>query len=275
MPLDDELSYSAAVVDTHRPTPHMQRITFAGPGLDGFTSTGRPDERLLVGLPPDHRERRSYTVRRWDPERTELTLDFAVHAGGVAASWAEQAVIGEVVGLSRASGWYTAPPGDGWQLLLADMSALPAVGRILEERPAGVRVHVIAEVVDSADAQHFASDADITVDWHHGSGNGMGPSALYEAARGWVPPDGPGYVWFAGEARTSRQVRRWLRHELGRPPEQYDVMGYWRDRKEEWTRQYDRVRTEIEAVAHRAMTEGADLDSVRDAVDAAMERAGL
>lgn len=253
----------------------MRRITLTGAGLDGFTPGNRPDERMLIGLPPDHRERRSYTVRRWDAERAELTIDFAVYAGGVAARWAEHAAIGEVVGFSPASGWYSPPPGDGWQLLLADMAALPAVGRILEEMPAGVRVHVIAEVVECADAQNFDSVADVTIDWHYGCGNGMGPSALYDAARGWDRPDGPGYVWFAGEARTSREVRRWLRHDLGYPPERYDVMGYWRDRKEEWTRRYEQVRTEIEAVADRAMAESADLDSVRDAVDAAMERAGL
>lgn len=272
--LEDRLPYSATVSSTRRLTSHMQRITFEGPGLAGFTSSGRPDERLLVGLPPHYRDQRSYTVRRWDPERGELTVDFVVHAGGNAARWAEQATPGEPVGLSSASGWYAPPPDAAWQLLLADMTALPAVGRILEEMPAGTRAHVIAETVEPADEQQFVSSADVTVTWLHG-GNGAAPSMLYAAARSWTHPAEPGYVWFGGEAHTSREVRRWLRHELGWRPERYDVMGYWRDRKEEWTRRYEQVRAEIEAVADRAMAEGDDLDTVRDAIDAALERAGL
>ncbi|NLE81897.1 MAG: siderophore-interacting protein [Rhodococcus sp.] len=271
----DGLPYSATVSSARHLTAHMRRVTFEGPGLAAFTSSGRPDERLLVGLPPDGSDRRSYTVRRWDPQRGELTVDFVVHAGGNAARWAEQATPGETVTLSAASGWYTPPADSEWQLLLSDMTALPAVGRILEELPAGSRAHVIAEIIEPADEQRFVSSADVTVTWLHGHGNGLTPSMLHAAATGWSRPTGPGYVWFAGEARTSREVRRWLRHELGWSPERYDVMGYWRAHQEEWTRRYEQVQTEIEAVADRALAAGDDLDTVRDAVDAAMERAGL
>lgn len=269
---EDVLPYAATVSNTRKLTPHMRRIALTGPGLEGFVSSGRPDERLLVALPPDRSERRSYTVRRWSPQRRELVIDFVTHAGGAAARWAELAKPGDTIGLSEASGWYS-PPQDARRLLLvADMTALPALGRILEELPPDAYARVITEVIEPADEQPLISPATVSTRWLHGSGNGLGPSMLGETIRECPDFD---YVWFAGEAGVARGVRKWLRHDLLRPASQYHVMGYWRDRKEEWTARYETVRTEIEAAADRAMAEGNGLESVRDVIDAAMERAGL
>ncbi|MFD4366427.1 siderophore-interacting protein [Rhodococcus sp. NPDC058521] len=162
--------------------------------------------------------------------------------------------------------------GDPQTLLVGDLTALPAIGRILEELPATMHAHVIAEAVGSADEQQFTSPATSSTEWLRGTGNGLGPSILGDAIR--EHPDFE-YVWFAGEAAVARDVRKWLRHELGRTPESYHVMGYWRDDKEAWTARYEKVRTHIETVADRAIAEGNGLESVRDAVDAAMEQAGL
>lgn len=285
------------VTNVVRVTPNMQRITLRGGDLRHFVSSGDPDERLLVVFPEEGQdapprpepvgstldyptdgprpEMRSYTVRRWDPSTFEMDIDFAVHDGGAAVRWALQARPGQTLGVTTASGWYRPPSDTAWQLLLADMTALPAVGRIVEGLAPGTRVHVVAEVTTSADEQRFETAGDVTYTWLHGSGNGVGPSALAATARRWTLPDGPGYVWFAGEAGLSREVRRWLRHDLGRPTEHYDVIGYWRADKEAWTARYEQVRERIESAQIAALQAGGDFDSVRDAVDAAMDDAGL
>ncbi|WFR74171.1 siderophore-interacting protein [Prescottella defluvii] len=287
----------AAVSRVARVTPNMQRITLSGGDLTRFASSGDPDERFLVVFPDDGEDRppqpqpigdtwdypadgprpemRSYTVRRWNAETCEMDIDFAVHDGGAAVRWALQARPGQVLGVTMASGWYRPPAGTAWQLLIADMTALPAVGRIVEELAPGTRVHVVAEVTTAADEQHLETAGDVTYRWLHGTGNGVGPSALASTAREWVHPGGPGYVWFAGEAGHSREVRRWLRHELGWPTERYDVIGYWRADKEAWTARYEQVRDRIEAAQTTALAAGRDFDAVRDAVDAAMDQAGL
>ena len=36
------------------------------------------------------------------------------------------------------------------------------------------------------------------------------------------------FVWAAGEADALVPVRRWLKHELGLPPENRVLQGYWR-----------------------------------------------
>ena len=52
-------------------------------------------------------------------------------------------------------------------------------------------------------------------------------SALAELVRGLSWPEGDGYFWMAGESAQMRDIRRHVRHELGRPSSAYDVMGYW------------------------------------------------
>ncbi|QBJ98534.1 siderophore-interacting protein [Rhodococcus sp. ABRD24] len=296
MPSNDNPYYFATVSHVVRLTPNMQRVTLRGGDLTRFTSSGDPDERLLVAFPPEEADRpptpqpvgqgwefpgpartelRSYTVRRWDAATHEMDIDFAVHDGGAAVRWALQARPGQVLGVTAASGWYEPSTGTAWQLLIADMTALPAVGRIVEGLEPGVRVHVIAEVTTSADEQHLATAGDVSYTWLHGTGNGVGPSVLASTARRWLRPDGQGYVWFAGEAGVSREVRRWVRHDLGWPTGRYDVIGYWRADKEAWTERYEQVRERIEAAQTAALAAGGDFDSVRDAVDAAMDQAGL
>ncbi|WP_241665791.1 siderophore-interacting protein [Prescottella subtropica] len=275
MPVDHYLF--APVTRVARITPNMQRITLSGGDLDHFRSSGDPDERLLVMFPTDGPEPglRSYTVRHWNPATTEMDIDFAVHDGGAAVHWALHATPGDILGVTSASGWYHPPADTAWQLLIADMTALPAVGRILEELTPGTRVHVVAEITDPLDEQHIDTSGDVTWTWLHGTGNGIGPSALAATVRAWTPPDGPGYVWFAGEAGLSRIVRRRLRHDLDFPADRYDVIGYWRADKDTWTARYEQVRDRIEAAQAAALASDADFETVRDAVDEAMERAGL
>src|ERR1039458_3266201 len=54
-----------------------------------------------------------------------------------------------------------------WTLLVADETALPAVGTILDEAPAGARVLLVAEVADEAEQLVFDTAAELTTVWCH------------------------------------------------------------------------------------------------------------
>jgi NADPH-dependent ferric siderophore reductase len=289
--------YRAIVIDTERLTPNLVRVRLGGADLRRFVSSGQPDERLSVIFPregesrppeptlsngvwgyPDEKTRpamRSYTVRRWDPDSAELIIDFVVHDGGVAAQWAMTSEPGDTVGLTMADGWYAPPVDASWQLLVADMTALPALGRIIEELPSETRAHVIAEVIDPADEQRFETRADVTISWRHGTGHGLSPSVLPEAVRSFPLPGGPGYLWFAGEAAAAREVRKYVRRELGWSVERFEIMGYWRVRKEEWMARFDAVRDEMKAVLEEAKAATGHRAEARELYDEALERAGL
>jgi len=265
------------------------------PDLSAFVSTGVGDERLVVVFPlpggtepplpvrtgtgwdyPDASSRppmRSYTVRSFDAATAELVVDVVVHDGGVASAWARRARPGDLVLLSGAAGWYDPPVDAEWQLLVGDMTALPALGRIAETARRGLRTSAVVEVLDAADRQPLPAGVD--ADWLTGSGNGRGPSRLLAALRGHAWPSGPGYVWFAGEAAESRAVRRHLRHELGWPASRYDVLGYWRSGQEEWTRRYAEVAPGLEHVYVEAVARGLSSTDALEVYDDALERVGL
>jgi NADPH-dependent ferric siderophore reductase len=289
--------FRADVRDVVALTPNMIRIVFGGEDLRRFVSSGDPDERLVVVLPragereapvpirqddgtldypaEDEPEMRSYTVRRVDAATGELVIDFVRHEGGVAATWAIQARVGDVVYLSPASGWYRPPADTTWQLLMADMTALPALGRILEELPAQQRAVVLAEVTEPSDSQRIETSADTTVSWLPGSGNGHAPSRLLQALQEIELPEGPGYLWFAGEAAESRAVRKYVRRELGWPTERFTIIGYWRVEKERWMARYEEVGESLEKVYESAVASGLSEGDALEIYEEALEKAGL
>ncbi|MER5836858.1 siderophore-interacting protein, partial [Streptomyces sp. NPDC002130] len=250
-------------------TPLMRRITFGGAGLSDFETSGSPDERVLVRFPLDPPHARSYTVRRWQPSKNELEIDFVLHGHGGAALWAENAQPGATVHLSTASGWFTPPAECDWLLLVADHAALPAIGRILEEAPDDLPIHVIAQVPAPSEQQTFTTRADAHYRWIDEA-----DSLLAELAGVRMPP-GEGYIWCAVEAATARRIRAHLRRTWEIPATRMHVMGYWREDKENWERRYAVVADRIDAAMGEAMLAGKDFESVRDAVDDAMEREGL
>jgi len=290
--------YRAVVQQVIRRSPHLVRVVLGGADLASFTGSGVADERLVVVFPrpgeseppapvetaggrqdypedADAPPMRSITVRSWSAERPEIVLDIVPHEGGVAGPWARTAQPGQVVYLTEARGWYAPPAEAAWQLLVADLTGLPALERIVEELPAGARAYVIVEVLDPADRPRLASAATVVSRCLVGSGHGRGPSRLLSAIRELSWPDGPGYVWFAGEAAESRAVRKYLRRERNWPRDHSTILGYWRVDQEAWLARYARVGPELEQVYARAVAAGTPSDEALEMYDDAVEAAGL
>ena len=83
---------------------------------------------------------------------------------------------------STTPGRGTAPqPTADWQLLVADLSGLPALARIIEELPGGAPVTAIVEVADEADLDYLPHHPDVTVLPSIGTGNGHAPSQTRRA----------------------------------------------------------------------------------------------
>ncbi len=119
--------YAATVLRREPLSPHLVRLTLGG--LEGFASSGVPDE--WVGLVvPGQFQSRYYTVRSWDG--AELVLDVVVHDEGLVTEWASRDCVGELVTIQEAKGSFAMPESAGWLLLVGDLTAMPAMARILE-----------------------------------------------------------------------------------------------------------------------------------------------
>ncbi|QNG18329.1 siderophore-interacting protein [Rhodococcus triatomae] len=277
--------------------PGMVRVVFGGEGLEGFASTGVGDEYLRIFFPDEqHREpilprpteagweypegvaaapMRTYTVRAWDEVSRELSIDFVVHDGGVAAAWAVAATPGDVVGVNTPKGLYAPPAGMQWQLLVADATGLPAAVRLAENTPEGVRTRVVLEVASADDELDVALPSAVELHWVHG-GNGRGPTRIEEIVRAAELPDGPGYIWVAGETKATRGVRRHLRHTLGLASTAYKVVGYWTENAEVWRERYESLPDDVRArLGAMWQDTSRDRDDIEDAYVTELEKLGL
>jgi NADPH-dependent ferric siderophore reductase len=274
-------------------SPGMRRIVL---GVEAdYLSTGVGDEYLRIVFPPagtlepslpavvdgqldygsvDMGLLRTYTVRDFDPAAGELTIDFVVHDGGVAASWARAATPADVVAVNTPTAMYSPPSDLIWQILVADCAALPAACRILETTPADVRTRVVVEIADDSHRIELPNHPSADVTWVHG-GNGTGPSGLEQVLRSLPRPDGVGYIWVAGETRALRGVRRFLRHELGLPSSAYKAVGYWIDHAEEWRRRYDALDPATLASLEALWDTDRDEDEIEAEYDARLTELGL
>lgn len=256
-------------------SPRVLRVTFSVPG---FRGTGCADEwvGIFFGEPGDHQLRRNYTVRAIRPEGDEVDVDFLLHDHGVAMDWVRGAASGDrLAWWDQIGSCYAPPAATDWQLLVGDAAALPAIGRIVEELPAGARAVVVAEVFDEADRQQWDTAGDVEIRWLHGSGEGRAPSRLDAAVRTFPEPEGPGYIWMAGETRVVRAARRHLRHERGVAKERHGLTGYWLTDAADWAARFAPVADELETIWARGEAEGRNLEEIIDAYDDALDRAGL
>lgn len=265
----------ASVVDTRTLSSRLRRVVLHVDDPDALDV--RPDADSAVGVyfsPGDHPhgEGRNYSVRHRDGAL--LTLDIALHRQGPGSSWAETAAPGHRVVLDHARAWYRPPADTRWQLVVTDLSGLPAAARIIEEMPTGGAAIVIAEVPAADDLDYLPRRDGISVLPLIGTGNGTCPSALAAAVRDISMPAGPGYCWFAGEAAESRAVRKDLRAR-GWHRDRYDITGYWRVDSEAWDARFAETGEEAMVVYERALAAGKDEKLAFEEFDDICERIGL
>ncbi|GAA2926392.1 siderophore-interacting protein [Streptomyces mexicanus] len=238
---------TAQVIRTERLTPHMQRVVLGGDGLADFSADTCTDHYVKLLFPaegvtypePFDMERiraefpreqwpvtRTYTVRDWDPEHRELTLDFVLHGDeGLAGPWSVRVRPGETVRFMGPGGAYAPDAGADWHLLAGDESALPAIARSLEALPEGAVAHAFVEVAGPEEEQKI--DSDVEVVWLHRGDRPVG-EALVEAVRALRFPEGRVHAFVHGEAGCVKELRRLLRVEHAIPREQLSISGYWR-----------------------------------------------
>ncbi|MFS0896026.1 siderophore-interacting protein [Mycolicibacterium litorale] len=275
------------VVRTEQLAPHMVRVVLGGNGTTGF-DTFTPTEfadayvKLVIvpdgvdvsaleqpltldsfkALPPEKQPVvRTYTVRKVDPERGEVTIDFVVHGEhGVAGPWAANAQPGQPAYLMGPSGAYSPDPAADWHLIAGDEAALPAIGAVIEALPADAVGKVFVEVAGPDDEIPLNAPDGVSVSWIYRGGRAdLVPeeaagdhapliAAVKEAA--WLP--GQVQVFIHGEAQAvMHNLRPYIRKERGVEAKwASSISGYWRrGRTEETFRQWKAELAKAEAAS--------------------------
>jgi NADPH-dependent ferric siderophore reductase len=270
------------VVRTEQLTPHLIRVVLGGSGFDTFTPNEFTDayvkivfvsDGIDVGalpqpltldsfktLPVEHQPPvRTYTVRRVDPERREISIDFVVHGDhGVAGPWAAAAEPGQPAYLMGPSGAYAPDPAADWHLLAGDEAAVPAISTALEALPDSAIGKAFIEVGGPDDEIPLKKPDGVEVRWIYRGGRAdlvpedqAGNNAPLIAAvkeADWLP--GQVQVFIHGEAQTvMHNLRPYIRKERGVEAKwAASISGYWRrGRTEETFREWKRDLAEAES----------------------------
>lgn len=222
----------------------MRRIVLGGDELDGFTSLGFDDHvkvffpdatgHLPAGATGDdgktafaegaRPEARDFTPRRYDPASRELAIDVSLHGAGPAATWAAAAQPGSPLGIAGPRGSQVVSDTFDWNLLIGDETAVPAIGRRLEELPARIAAIVVVEVEDAG--ERLALDR-ATTDVHWVYRKGTSPP-LDRVVAELSLPAGQGFIWVAGEAAMARRLRTHLIQDRGLDQAWIKAAAYWR-----------------------------------------------
>ncbi len=252
------------VVETTQLTPHLTRVVVTGDDLAGFGAGEFTDHYVKLQLPPpgagysapfdmedvksrlprEHWPRvRTYSVRAFDPETRQLTIDFVVHGdSGVAGPWAANAKPGDQLQLQGPGGAYAPDPEADWHLMVGDEAVIPAIAASLTRVPAGAPVHVLIEVGGAEDELPLETPADLHLTWLYRED---ARDVTLDALRALEFPPGRVHAFVHGEATTVREARKHLLAERGLPREALSVSGYWkrtrteegwREEKAEWNR---------------------------------------
>ncbi|MFT4009430.1 MAG: siderophore-interacting protein [Nocardioidaceae bacterium] len=229
-------------------TPRMLRLTFGGPGLAGFESHS-PDEHVKILFPdpdgePDGELRlpeqdgdklvwprplpvsREYTVRRYDAGAGELDIDFVLHDGGLASSWAATVQLGSSVWIAGPPRGLIVPDEYDYYVFAGDETALPAIARSAGELPRTAIGRIGILVHDATEEQPIEAPEGIQLSWLHRTGD---PVSLLEGfLDSTVPPSGARtYLWVAGEQRLLKPARSWAQQHGVRRHDRHTT-GYWR-----------------------------------------------
>lgn len=207
-----------------RITPTMLRLRLTG-DLVGFTSLSPADHiKLFVPDGAGGTAMRDYTPRFFDAARQELWLDFALHDAGPATLWALATKPGDIAEIGGPRGsMVIGGPVAHW-LLIGDETALPSIGRRIEELPAGANVTSLVALPGPEDEQQLQTAAQHRAIWVHRHNATDATPLLQALAAIDLPP--ASFVWIAAEASVARALRDHLTAR-GHAAEWMKAAGYW------------------------------------------------
>lgn len=228
-------------------SPHLIRVTFAGPELEGFP-LGHEGANCKLVLPRDGETRadfdawfapdgpdekvhavRTYTVRAFRPDSLELDIDFVAHGDqGPATRWAQNAAPGSFLGFFGPSQPKMTEYYADWYLVAADLSAMPVAEASLEAMPADAKGVAIFEVPSKEDIREIKAPDGIELHWLIHKNTHVPSTAQAEFVRSMDWPPGTVQTCIAGESSVIRSLREHLHKERKVPRKDTYISGYWK-----------------------------------------------
>lgn len=226
------------VLNTYKVTANMQRITLQGDALAQFPKdcAGNYIKLLfnLVGgtdLTTLHDNEkpvmRTYTIRNFSSIDHTIEIDFVRHITedlqcGFAARWALNAQIGDTISIVGPGTIKDIKTDVDWFLMVADMTALPALSAKIKGLPFNAKGYAVIKVIEKNDIQSLEAPSNIEIIWltENESLNDVVNSLS------WLP--GTTSIWSACEFDAMRQLRSYYKNEKQVDHENIYISSYWK-----------------------------------------------
>lgn len=247
----------AEVQHVERLSPDLLRVVLGGGTLDQFEGAAATDAYInakflpadspvtvpftkldLAGVDKELRPKpRRFTIRDWNPENQQLTIDFVAHGdAGYAGTWAQRAKPGDRLQFEGPGGSYRPSPDVDWHLLVGDESAIGAIGASVQSLAVGERAMVFVIVEAPGYEIDLPTQGDVDVRWLYRSESNDSESWVAEALAEAEFPPGSYDVFVHGEAAEVRAVRLHLASDRNVDVDAQSISPYWRRRHtdEDW-----------------------------------------
>lgn len=208
--------------------PGMRRIELEGDDLSDFQSLGFDDHiKIFIPDPSGESIRRDYTPRRFDAAQRRLTLDFALHEAGPATRWAIHAKEGDTLEIGGPRGSSVISGDIAEWLLIGDETALPAIGRFVEEAGADTRIRTLVAVESEDCEQAFTTSAQHETTYVHRPLSTAGDASALIAVLERMTLAERSFIWIAAEGSATRALRAYLTGPRGHALTWMKASGYW------------------------------------------------
>jgi len=215
------------VINTTLVTPHMLRVTLGGENMNTMPENQESGYVKLIFPSESGRLMRTYTIRKQRAD--EIDIDFMLHDdSGPASSWAKNAKAGDRILIGGPGPKKMIEESAQWQLLIGDMTALPAISVNLETLPADAKGYAVIEVVSEADIQTLKHPAGIEIKWVINDQPGSNEQALLEEVKAleWLSDDVS--IWAACEFGSIKALRRFFKEEKKVEKSNLYISSYWK-----------------------------------------------
>ncbi|WP_432453380.1 MULTISPECIES: siderophore-interacting protein [unclassified Agarivorans] len=231
------------VVKSETISPNMQRVTLSGEAIKSFAedSAGQYLKLLfhpqggsdLSSLSEEQRPVvRTYTVQALDQSTQTLSIDFVRHGdaqpspenGGYANHWAQHCKVGDSIQLAGPNSNAAIDMNTDSVLLIADMTALPAMQAKLAQLPSNTQGTAFVLLKHQADKQSIQTPEGIQIHWLIEEDNRQ---TLADVVINHPWPQGSVAVWCACEFTDMRKIRAYI-SQLKVPRSNSYFSSYWK-----------------------------------------------
>lgn len=179
---------------------------------------------------------RTYTLRGVDAVNNELIIDIANHGdNGAGSRWANQAKVGDSIGVSMKEKKKNLAPETDFILLAADLTGLPVISVIAEALPSSTRGIVCIEVPSQDDIHTIDSKADLTFKWIVNPQVGKGSALADLVLEQKIPKrkEGSRFVYAAAESQSIKEIKNFLKEDLEWKKDEFFCTSHWKAGKAE------------------------------------------